>query len=192
MKNKNPNESIGVRLGKLTLRDIASQLRMAPNLLSMSRIVFLPLVVFLIKYDYKPWSIIALVSLWVTDFVDGYIARRFRQKSDLGLLLDPVADKITSAAIFITLLSRGLPLWVVLIVIGRDIIILSAGFYIFKRDLMISSDQIGRITTVLISIIIMMYVIGLQQYAIILCYLLIPFAVITLFRYGLKFYKLTR
>jgi len=192
VKNKNTTEPVGVRLGRLTLRDIVSQLQMAPNLLSMSRIVFLPLVVFLIKYDIKPWSIIALISLWVTDFIDGYIARRFRQKSDLGLLLDPVADKITSAAIFITLLTRGFPLWVVLIVIGRDILILSAALYILKRDMMISSDKIGRVTTVLVSIIIMIYVIGLHRYAVILCYLLIPLLAITLFRYGFKFYKLTR
>lgn len=192
IKTNNNEQSVGVRLGKLTLRDILMQLRMAPNLLSISRLVFLSPVVLLIKYEVKPWSVILLILLWITDYIDGYIARRFRQKTDLGLLLDPVADKITCAALFITLIPKGFPLWIALVVIIRDIIILSAAFYILKRNLMVSSDFIGRITTVLIAVIILLFVLGFKEYGIALSYVLMGLMAVTMVNYGLRFLKLIK
>lgn len=182
--------SKGLHISRLSWGEIIHQLGNAPNVLSVSRIVFLPFVIFLIKHDFAPWSVIALGTLWITDFIDGYIARKFRQETDLGLLLDPVADKLTSAALFITLfLYRDFPLWIVIIILTRDFLILGGAYFLVRRRRIYSSSKLGRITTVLISVIILLYVLNLQIYSLWLCYLLIVLIAATTISYGLRFLK---
>jgi CDP-diacylglycerol--glycerol-3-phosphate 3-phosphatidyltransferase len=177
-------------LNNLKLRDILRQLQVAPNILSISRIIFLPLVAYLIAWNLKPWSVISLTLLWVTDYIDGYIARHYRKTTDLGLLLDPLADKITSGVLLLVLyFYHNFPLWVVLVVLGRDIIIISLGYYLVKRHRMITSDRFGRASTIVVASIIMLYVLDLQKYSLILCWVLIALIAITLVSYGSKFYK---
>ncbi|MBC8392354.1 MAG: CDP-alcohol phosphatidyltransferase family protein [Deltaproteobacteria bacterium] len=180
----------GLHISRLTWSEIIHQLGNAPNVLSVSRIVFIPFVIFLIKYDITPWSVIALCALWITDYIDGYIARTFRQETELGLLLDPVADKLTSAALFITLyLYRDFPLWIVIVVLSRDFLILCGAYFLVRRRRIYSSSQLGRITTALISVIILLYVLNLQVYSLWLCYLLVVLTAATTFSYGLRFMK---
>lgn len=180
----------GLHIGRLTWSEIFHQLGNAPNVLSVSRIVFIPFVIFLIKYDISPWSVIALCALWITDYIDGYIARTFRQETELGLLLDPVADKLTSAALFLTLyLYRDFPLWIVIVVLSRDFLILCGAYFLVRRRRIYSSSKLGRITTVLISIIILLYVLSLQIYSLWLSYLLIVLIAATTVSYGLRFMR---
>ena len=73
----------GITFSRLTWREIINQFGAAPNVLSVSRIVFLPYVIFLVKHDMMPWSVVALAALWITDFIDGYIARKFQQQTEL-------------------------------------------------------------------------------------------------------------
>lgn len=187
--NKHPM----VRLRTMSPRDLWRQLWILPNLLSITRILCLPIVVLLIIRGYDIASVIAMTIIWITDYVDGYIARKFNLKTELGLLLDPLADKITSAVVFLTLyLFRGFPLWVVLLIVGRDIIILSAGYYLLKRGKLARSNEIGRKTTVLLCIIILLYLLRIERWANLLCYLLILFVAATLVSYGWRFYKAGR
>jgi len=187
LQNDNPE----MKIRKLSWKEIFHQLGMAPNVLSVSRIVFLPYVIFLIKHDMRPWSVIALGTLWVTDFIDGYIARKFRQKTELGLVLDPVADKLTSAAIFVTLyLFRGFPLWITAAVLIKDFMILSCSIFLIRRQVIFSSNFIGRTTTFVISIIILLYVLNLEKFSIELSYILMVLMVVTLITYGVKFIRL--
>jgi len=81
-----------------------------PNLLTMSRIVIIPLVVATFFFDSVPmrWTACALFTIaGVTDFFDGYLARRAKQVSRLGRFLDPIADKLLVAAVLLMLVGFG-------------------------------------------------------------------------------------
>ena len=192
----------GRSFSRLNWNEIWIQVWSAPNLLSISRVLVLPVVVFFIVKKWDVLSVISLALLWLSDYVDGFIARRFKLKTDLGLLLDPMADKITGAGVLLALyFSRGFPLWVVLMVIGRDALILSAGYYLFKRGIIISSNEIGRKSTVLFSVILILYLLHpidgfsslrLDRLAIILSYLLIAMVLTTLITYSIRFLRIVR
>lgn len=95
-----------------------------PNLLSVSRIVLSPLVIFLYFYDSFITSILALIFLIVleiTDALDGIAARKFNLVSDLGKVLDPFADTVFHITMFTIFLYEGsMPIWMFIISLYRD------------------------------------------------------------------------
>src|ERR1043166_7727353 len=104
-----------------------------PNLLTLLRIFFVPLLVAALLADdsgmwqrFMPMSreFFALAIFWAaaaTDLVDGYLARRWGQVTTVGTLLDPIADKLLISAALISLVQiRRLPGWLVILVIGRE------------------------------------------------------------------------
>lgn len=101
-------------------------LRWIPNAISILRILLiLPTLELILReqYEYALWL---FVIAGFSDGLDGYLAVRFDWQSRLGALLDPVADKLLVAGLFITLAYVGLiPIWLVAIVIGRDVVIIS-------------------------------------------------------------------
>ncbi len=101
-----------------------------PNLLSLIRILIIPVLVYLLSYpDRLSGLLAALLFLLasITDYFDGYLARRNRSVSDVGKILDPLADKlmIASALIMLAALDRpdepGVPAWLVVVIIAREI-----------------------------------------------------------------------
>ncbi|NBC04602.1 MAG: CDP-diacylglycerol--glycerol-3-phosphate 3-phosphatidyltransferase [Bacteroidetes bacterium] len=100
-----------------------------PNILSTFRILLAPLFLFLYLQDIFFWRMLSLVIFFVaalTDFFDGYLARKFDVKSKFGAFLDPLADKILTFTGFICLpyLSADqFPWWAIILIIARDIII---------------------------------------------------------------------
>ncbi len=98
-----------------------------PNLLSLSRLVATILVVTLVLLN-QPWSFLVATALFllasITDFFDGYLARRFHVTSPLGVFLDLTADKIFVAAILIGLVQIDLvPAWIVIIIVAREFLV---------------------------------------------------------------------
>ena len=97
-----------------------------PNVLSLLRLASVPVFVWLFVSDRENAAVILYAAGAWTDFFDGLIARRFNQVSELGKLLDPLADRILILALAIALVAREvLPLWLALTVVGRDLLILS-------------------------------------------------------------------
>jgi cardiolipin synthase len=99
-------------------------LRWIPNAISILRILLiLPILELILRGQYNV-ALLLFVIAGFSDGVDGYLAVRFNWQSRLGGLLDPVADKLLVAGMFITLAYTGLiPVWLAAIVIGRDVII---------------------------------------------------------------------
>ncbi len=98
-----------------------------PNLLSLSRLVATALVVAFVLIN-QPWSFLIATVLFllasVTDFFDGYLARRFHVGSSLGVFLDLTADKIFVAGILISLVQINLvPAWIVIIIVAREFLV---------------------------------------------------------------------
>ena len=101
-------------------------LRHIPNILCVCRILLvLPLLMLMLNAEYM-WAFVVFAIAGITDGLDGFLARRFNWRSQLGAILDPIADKFLMVSSFLVLASTGLvPVWLALLVIGRDIIIVT-------------------------------------------------------------------
>ncbi len=98
-----------------------------PNLISIFRLFIVPAIVWLISIQEYSLSFWLFLIAGVSDGVDGFIAKQFNQSSELGAHLDPLADKVMLVAVFLTLGIQGLlPLWLVILVISRDLLIVGA------------------------------------------------------------------
>jgi CDP-diacylglycerol--glycerol-3-phosphate 3-phosphatidyltransferase len=100
-----------------------------PNLLSLTRILLIPAFVGLIVHEGTELpGLLLFAGVAATDWVDGYVARRTNQVSEVGKILDPVADRLAVAAGLVAIIARGaLPLWAGLAILVRDAAVLLAG-----------------------------------------------------------------
>src|ERR1044072_704081 len=114
---------------------MSSRIITLPNLLTMFRMVLIPVFVSLLFYQKFGWALFVFMLAGATDGLDGLLARRFDQKSQLGTILDPIADKLLLVTSFIVLSMPSLspqpvprhfpvPFWVTSAVISRDIFII--------------------------------------------------------------------
>jgi cardiolipin synthase len=98
-----------------------------PNLITLGRILLVPVVVWAIIYGELWLAFVLFLAAGVSDAVDGYLAKRFNMASELGAYLDPLADKTLIVSIYVTLGIAGkIPLWLVILVVSRDIMIVGA------------------------------------------------------------------
>ena len=121
-----------------------------PNLLTVFRILLLPLIVWLyvFKADYNAAILVLLVS-GLTDIVDGFVARKFNMVSDLGKILDPFADKLTQWTLFICLAMRyKIILFIVCLFFLKEITLAFMGYIVIKRkDRVNSAKWYGKLST---------------------------------------------
>lgn len=106
-----------------------------PNLLSMARLLGVPVFLWLILVpEADGWAVLLLLVAGATDWLDGYLARKWNQISRLGQLLDPIADRLYILATLIGLLLRGIiPWWLVALLVSRDIV-MAAVLAVLKRQ----------------------------------------------------------
>jgi cardiolipin synthase len=103
----------------------------AANQLTILRMLLIPAFVILLLYGYRGWALVTFFTAGITDMLDGLIARRAGQKTDLGAWLDPMADKLLLVTMFIVLtlpqvaFPNRLPLWFTVLVISRDVAIVA-------------------------------------------------------------------
>jgi cardiolipin synthase len=98
-----------------------------PNTLTLVRIVLVPLVIWLIITHEMTAAFVLFLLAGFSDAADGYLAKRFQWRTELGAYLDPIADKLLLMSIYVTLgFSNNLPAWLVIAVVSRDILIIGA------------------------------------------------------------------
>jgi cardiolipin synthase (CMP-forming) len=98
-----------------------------PNMLTLARIVLVPLVIWLIITHEMLAALVLFLLAGFSDAADGYLAKRFQWRTELGAYLDPIADKLLLMSIYVTLgFSNNLPAWLVIAVVSRDILIIGA------------------------------------------------------------------
>ncbi len=125
------------------------------NQLTLLRLLLAPVVVVCIVYGRFGWAILALAVAGVTDMVDGGIARRRKENSQLGALLDPVADKVLIVSAVVTLalpipeLGVRLPAWLAILVLARDatILIVAAAYNLAVGPREFKPSRLGKATT---------------------------------------------
>jgi cardiolipin synthase (CMP-forming) len=104
---------------------LARELKSVPNLLSLLRLALVPIFLVLIIQDYLVWALAVLAIAGISDWLDGYIARKFNQITELGKMLDPAADRLYIFASLIGLTLNGtVPAWLAILVIARDVMLL--------------------------------------------------------------------
>ncbi len=172
------------------------------NKISTFRILTVPffiasLIYYSFERDYLRFVALGIFILGVvSDAVDGYIARKSKQQSKAGLVLDPLGDKLLLMGAFIFLspmskLSLKFPLWVTLIVISRDVIILLGVtvIYIVKQNIELFPTRWGKLTTTfqmsaVIAVLLQLY------FAFILWWLAVVFTIISGIDYIMRGFKI--
>jgi cardiolipin synthase (CMP-forming) len=136
--------------------------KLTPNLLTGARIALAPYVFYLISaHEFAAvlnWFVVAAV----TDALDGFLARRFGGESKVGALLDPIADKILLSGAFLFLaIAEAIPIWLTVIVLGRDVLILLAAVVLFaiKKSRQFPPSVWGKLST-LVQILYVISVVG--------------------------------
>jgi len=98
-----------------------------PNLITLLRVILVPVVFWLLITDQTQLAFVLFIVAGISDAVDGYLAKTFGWQTELGAYLDPLADKLLIVSIFLALGVDGkLPLWLVVAVVSRDILIVIA------------------------------------------------------------------
>ncbi|HEY8232772.1 MAG TPA: CDP-diacylglycerol--glycerol-3-phosphate 3-phosphatidyltransferase [Vicinamibacteria bacterium] len=119
-----------------------------PNALTLLRIFLVPLlvVVLLTRVEGHVYFGAAIFGVAVaTDYLDGYFARRRNEVTKLGILLDPLADKLLTAAAFLSLVEMGLvPAWVVMIILGRELAVTGLRNVAAGRGVLIRASGLGK------------------------------------------------
>lgn len=145
-----------------------------PNSLTLARIVLIPLlvVVLLTKIEWQMMgissqvlgaAIFAVAAL--TDWLDGYLARRRKQVTTLGQLMDPIADKLLTAAAFISLVQMGAAEpWMVAVVIGREFAVTALRSLAYARGTVIVSSSMGKAKMASQVTAILLLILGHERY----------------------------
>lgn len=130
-----------------------------PNSITMSRIIMIPLFLWILSPHF-PWqtggvqeltAAVLFVLASITDGLDGYLARRRRQITTMGMLLDPLADKIMVTAAFIQLVAytpQIVKVWIAVVIIGREFLISGLRSIAASEGFTIQASELGKLKTV--------------------------------------------
>lgn len=122
-----------------------------PNSLTLFRVAVVPIIVILLLFPKRSSTLIAAVlfsTAAITDYLDGFYARRQGLVSNLGKVMDPVADKLLVSSAFIMLASHGwVPAWMVCIIIGRELAVTGLRNIIAEKGEDVSASKLGKYKT---------------------------------------------
>ncbi len=168
----------------------------APTVLTLSRIVLIPFfVISVYQHPFLGALVFGIAS--ITDFLDGYLARRSGQVTKFGIIMDPIADKflIISALIVLVDMER-IPAWMAIVLIMREFLITALRVVALSRDIVIPAEMGGKLkTTAQISAILCLIIMGnflivdLYDVGIVLIWVALVLAVISGVKYTLAFWR---
>jgi len=173
---------------------ISTRIFTIPNIITMFRILLLAPFSFFLWHNNWPLVAILAVIGFFSDYLDGIFARKLNQISKLGKILDPLADKLTFACVLIILyMKHELPLWLVLIVVGRDVTIIVGGIlYHRKHKVVVTSNLIGKMTANVVALMLVSYIFNIVTLERIFTVLTVIFMIISSLSYFLKYLKLRK
>lgn len=121
-----------------------------PNLLTILRIVLVPVIVWAISQGAMGLALVIFVIAGVTDGIDGFIAKNFDQRTELGAFLDPIADKTLLVSIYVSLAIFGfIPVWLTILVVSRDVMIVGGVLlsYLIDKPLIMNPLAVSKANT---------------------------------------------
>jgi cardiolipin synthase len=122
-----------------------------PNLITLGRILLVPVIIWAIASGQMAVAFILFFIAGVSDAIDGFLAKRFNMQSEIGALLDPLADKCLLVSIYIALgITADIPRWLVILVVSRDIIIVGAVIvsWLLDRPIPMKPLMVSKLNTV--------------------------------------------
>jgi cardiolipin synthase (CMP-forming) len=173
---------------------MAKQIFSVPNQLTFLRLGFLPFFIIAIRYGHYGWALALLIAAGLSDGLDGVLARRLNQKTQLGTFLDPIADKLLLSSSYLMLAFKGrIYWWLAILVLGRDVLILIAcavillvvGYMTFPPSLYGKLNTTFQILLVLVVILFALFPNQLlKDMRFVLVYLVAAFTIFSGFHYS--------
>lgn len=129
------------------------QIAHVPNILTGYRFAVAPILFFCLYPGVETWvnllGFFFYLSAALTDFADGYIARKYKVESVLGKLMDPLADKVLVAAVLVLLIPlHRMPAWVAFLILSRELVVTGLRGVAASSGLVISASQLGKVKSV--------------------------------------------
>jgi cardiolipin synthase len=121
-----------------------------PNIITLGRIMLVPIIVWAIVSSEMEVAFAVFLIAGISDAVDGFLAKRFNMTSELGALLDPLADKALLVSIYLALGIWGdIPRWIVILVVSRDIMIVTAVIvsWLFDKPVEMKPSMVSKLNT---------------------------------------------
>ena len=178
-----------------------------PNSLTLLRIFFVPLLVVVLltrqpnwrvwglPVPFEMWGVLILLAAAATDWADGYFARRRGEVTTLGILLDPIADKLLMSSAFISLATMGLvEAWMVVVIIGRELTVLGLRLIAGAEGFTIPASTLGKTKMVLEVLAVAVVILGakhpaFQWWGKVFLWLVVVSAIVSAVQYFLKFWN---
>ncbi|HLW80529.1 MAG TPA: CDP-alcohol phosphatidyltransferase family protein [Candidatus Acidoferrales bacterium] len=174
---------------------MANRVFSVPNQITFLRMGFLPFLIIAIRYSRYDWALALLVIAALSDGLDGLLARRLNQKTQLGTFLDPIADKLLLSSCYLMLAFKGkIAWWLAILVLGRDALILIAcavillviGYMTFPPSLYGKLNTAFQILLVLVVLLAALFPNpALRMARVMLVYLVAAFTILSGFHYSI-------
>ena len=183
-------------MNKTKVKDLC---RHIPNALTILRFILIPFIIVNIVQDKYIEAFVFLTLSGLTDVLDGFIARKFNYITNLGKVLDPLADKTTQVSILVTLALKGLiPMWILIIVAIKEFAMITVASFLYGKEFVVSSRWYGKLATVLfylaiVSSFAIKYAtsigVELLQFDIYIYYIALAMTLFSLVMYYITFYR---
>ena len=170
-------------------------LKHIPNMLTILRFILVPFIVILILKERFLDAFILLTVSSLSDVLDGRIARKFNLVTDIGKLLDPLADKTNQISVLVSLvIIKVVPVWIVVILFIKEFILVAGASWLYGKKVVVSSKWYGKLTTVIFYIaIVSSFFIKIfnfkVQFDIYIYYIGVSLAIFSLIMYFKDFYQ---
>ncbi|MBO4896946.1 MAG: CDP-alcohol phosphatidyltransferase family protein [Clostridia bacterium] len=165
-----------------------------PNILTLIRIALIPVTAYYFHTGQTVLASAVFITACLTDILDGYIARRFNMITNVGKLLDPLADKGIQITLLISLAMTSLVPWtVIIIIVCKELIQCVCGYIMYRSGIVVNSKAEGKISTVVTSlcvVTIMLFGRGLGKIPLLVFqWLPVVFAIPAFLSYSVMFYN---
>lgn len=169
-----------------------------PNILTTLRIILIPIIVYFTLSEQYITAVCFLILSGITDILDGFIARKYNCVSNFGTLFDPLADKLTQISTLVVLVIQNIiPLWILLIVIIKEVLMISGAAFLYDKNTVIGSKWYGKAATVLFYIAMFISILNRQfnldiYFYMYIYYIAIALTIFALCMYFKTFYKIKK
>lgn len=142
-----------------------------PNALTILRILLVPFFAWQYLRGNQVAALVIFLIVQLTDLLDGMIARKYHLITSFGKLMDPLADKLMLISVLICFTITGkLPLWVLLVIAAKELLLIIGGAYALKKHLVVQSQFLGKLATVLFAGMVVAVLLSLSPLDTILMY----------------------
>ena len=134
---------------KDAIKNLLKDVWTVPNVLTMARLVMIPVFIGEYMYGHTTWALLVFVLASLTDALDGYLARRFQQITNFGKLMDPLADKLMVISALVCHGINGvIPVSAICIVAAKELLMICGGMFALNSGMVVHSNYLGKTATV--------------------------------------------